>query len=145
MTELPPPEPEYLSYATPSRQSSNGLAIASMVCGIVSIPLMPCAWFVAIPAAIVAVVLGFVARRRALRGEAEGKGMALAGIICGSSALALVVLAAVAFVAMFSRGKNSVWMSTTTRSATTAPAATVPSMAVPVGTPNLPPPTTAPR
>jgi hypothetical protein len=134
MTELPPPEPSYLSYASPGR-SPKGLAIASMVCGISSIPLLACAWFLAIPAAIVAVVLGVIARRRASRGEAEGKGMALAGMICGSASLGLAVLAISAVVVFFRMAKtHPSWMpSTSSTSGTTivtvAPTGLVPATA----------------
>ena len=67
------------------------MAIASMVLGIVSLVLF-CIWWLAIPCAILAVILGVVARGKASRGEAEGRGMATAGIICGAVAIMLAVL-----------------------------------------------------
>jgi len=63
---------------------SQGQAIASMVCGIVSLVIC-CLWFVSGPLAIVAVVLGHVAISKAKKDPARfgGKGMARAGLITG--------------------------------------------------------------
>jgi len=72
----------------------KGLAIASMVLGIVAVAL--CAyWFLAIPAAIVALVLGIVALTRISHGTAGGKGFALTGVITGAVALVLSIIAVV--------------------------------------------------
>ncbi len=59
-----------------TRQSTNGLSIASLVLGIV--------WFLGI-GSILAVIFGFVSRRqiKASGGRQTGEGMALAGIILG--------------------------------------------------------------
>ena len=64
----------------------KGFAIASMCCGIFSI-VFCCAWYLAIPAAGVALVLGILnlTKHGALRG------MALAGIICGGVGLFLTL------------------------------------------------------
>jgi hypothetical protein len=79
----------YGGYTPPVTQSS-GLAIASMILGILSLPLL-WAYCAGLPCAIVAVVLGHIARRRARRNEAGGGGMALAGLICAYISLALVL------------------------------------------------------
>jgi hypothetical protein len=74
----PPPQPATPSYGTggSTATGTNGLAIASLVCGIVGCFTVT---------AIVAVVLGFVARNQIERtgGTQQGSGMALAGIILG--------------------------------------------------------------
>jgi Domain of unknown function (DUF4190) len=75
----PPPQPATPSYSaggTSGTPKTNGLAIASLVCGIVG-----CFWITA----IVAIVLGFIARNqiRESSGTQQGDGMALAGIILG--------------------------------------------------------------
>jgi hypothetical protein len=97
MTDFPPPaSPQALQYSS-QPELPKGMAIASMVCGICSIPFL-CIWYLAIPAAIVAVVLGFIARAKAKRGEAAGSGMATAGILgfsdeqpsCGSTGSCVV-------------------------------------------------------
>jgi Domain of unknown function (DUF4190) len=79
-TPNPPPgtpaygsEPTGYGFETPK---TNGLAIASLVCGIIG-----CFWITA----IVAIVLGFVARNQIEQsgGTQQGSGFALAGIILG--------------------------------------------------------------
>lgn len=79
---------------------SKGLAIAAMVLGIVSIPTF-CYPYVSIPCAIIAIVLGFVARSKANRGEAGGAGFAVAGLLCGFVSIGLLVLLAVIFGVAF--------------------------------------------
>jgi len=91
MSQMPPIQP---NYATPTGPKTSGMAIASMVLGIVSLAMF-CVWYLAIPCAILAVVLGTVARGPITRGQATGRGMATAGIVCGVIALGLAVLAIV--------------------------------------------------
>jgi len=75
---LPPsPSPQPATpYSAAPKTGTNGLAIASLVCGIVGCFTIT---------AIVAVVLGFVARNQIEKsgGTQQGSGMALAGIILG--------------------------------------------------------------
>ena len=75
----------------------KGLGIASMVCGIVS--LIGCCgmWYVSLPCAIVAIVLGIV---QIVKNDARG--MAIAGIICGGLGIALTVLVIVGVMAFLS-------------------------------------------
>lgn len=74
---------------------SNGLAIASMVCGIVSVPLS-CCYGAGLPVALAAVIMGFIARKQINEsgGSQGGQGMALAGIITGfvSMVVGIIVL-----------------------------------------------------
>jgi hypothetical protein len=65
----------------------SGLAVASMVLGIISLVLL-CIPYISIPCAIVGLVLGLVGNGKAGRGEAGGGGMAKAGIVCTIIALA---------------------------------------------------------
>lgn len=81
MTQLP--------YAP--NQKSSGLAVTSMVLGIISLALF-CVWYIALPCAIVGLVLGIVASGKVKRGEAAGAGMAKAGIICSIVALGLAII-----------------------------------------------------
>lgn len=93
----PPPyaggyAPPYGSMAPPT----SGLAIASMVCGIVA----PCLCYFAIVAAIPAVICGHLAMARIRENPLTlGRGMALAGLILGYIfiALTIFVVAAGAF------------------------------------------------
>jgi hypothetical protein len=75
----------YAPYAAGTKKT-NGLAIASLVCG--------CAGFLFFIPAILAVVLGFVARSQIRRsaGTQSGDGLAIAGIIVGFAWIALFVI-----------------------------------------------------
>lgn len=73
-------------YGTAS-QDKKGFAIASMVCGIVSI-VTCCCEYIAIPLSIVAIVLGIISIKK----QESGKGMAIAGIACGGAALAFIIV-----------------------------------------------------
>lgn len=77
----PPGTPPYYYVA---RRRTNGLAIASLVCGI-------CGFLYLIPA-ILGIVFGAVAVRQIKRDGSEGRGMAIAGIACGAAWLALVLV-----------------------------------------------------
>lgn len=66
-----------------------GLAIASMVLGIVALVLSCCFYYISIPCAIIGVILAAVS----LGGKKAGKGMAIAGLVC--SILSLIPAAIV--------------------------------------------------
>jgi uncharacterized protein DUF4190/uncharacterized protein DUF1707 len=85
-------QPQYqVQYAMPRR--TNGLAVASLACGIGQIFF----WFLA---AIPAVVLGHMARRQIRQTGEDGAGMALAGLILGWIGIVLTVLLVVGAVAL---------------------------------------------
>ena len=73
------------------------MSIASLVLGILSIPLF-CTYGVL---AVLAIVFGHIALRQIKRsmGAQSGRGMAIAGLVCGYIGLALLVLLIVAIVA----------------------------------------------
>ncbi|MFM8311412.1 MAG: DUF4190 domain-containing protein [Ilumatobacteraceae bacterium] len=67
---------------------NDGMAIASMVLGIVSL-VIPC---VGVITGLIGLVLGIISLGRVQpRGERLGRGMAIAGIVCSSIALMLYV------------------------------------------------------
>jgi hypothetical protein len=72
----------------PSAQETSGLAIASVICGVLSITILPC--FSAIPA----VICGHLAKSKinARPDLYRGEGLALAGLITGYIGLALIAL-----------------------------------------------------
>jgi hypothetical protein len=87
MSEIPPPPsmPQSMPPQMPPNMGmpqqsgpGKGMAITSLILGIVSVALC-LYWFIALPAGIVAVVLGVMARKRGV-----GAGLALAGIITGA-------------------------------------------------------------
>ncbi|HEY9439203.1 MAG TPA: DUF4190 domain-containing protein, partial [Streptomyces sp.] len=67
---------------------ANGLGVAALVLGIVSVVGF-CMWGLAIVPGVIALILGIIGRGRAKRGEATNGGMALAGIILGSIGMAI--------------------------------------------------------
>jgi hypothetical protein len=99
-----PGQPQYLGYQSNFGNPSNGMAVASMVLGIVSFPVS-LFWCAGTITAILAVIFGFIARARIKRGETlVGGGMALSGIILGFVHLGLIVLFLVALVIALAAG-----------------------------------------
>ena len=70
----------------PTVQPTNGLAVAALVLGILSIVMFWIPFLGWIPV-VVGLVLGLVAMQ-----QPYGRGMALAGVVCSSIALALKLL-----------------------------------------------------
>ncbi|SEE47625.1 DUF4190 domain-containing protein [Streptomyces sp. Ag109_O5-10] len=84
---------------------NNGLGTAAMVTGIIS-AIGFCLAPVAFVMGVLAIVFGSIGRRRVRRGEATNGGQALAGIICGSAGLVLVVAFVTLIVVAGSRGSQ---------------------------------------
>ena len=78
--------------------SQNGLAIASLVTGILALPTTCCCSILSLPLGIAACVMGGIAlsKIKAAPQIYGGKGLALGGAICG----ALSILLAIAFLAL---------------------------------------------
>jgi FtsH-binding integral membrane protein len=77
----------------------NGMAIASMICGIISMPTCMCSCIfpgINSPLAIAALVLGIIGMNkiRSAPQMYKGGGMAITGIITGSVGIILILLAA---------------------------------------------------
>lgn len=92
------------AYGYPHHPPTNGLAIAALVLGVVSVfgavlgvPLFVFAVLGA-PAGVVGLILGVVARGKVRQRQQQGAGMALAGIITAAISLALDLLLVVFFV-----------------------------------------------
>ena len=81
----------------PSRSLPKGLAVASLVLGILGLLT---AFFGGGLLGLVAVILGVLALGKIKRGEADGRGLALGGIITGALAL-LITIGIVAIGASF--------------------------------------------
>lgn len=89
MTAVPPPPPPPPAGVPAPAQPGKGLAITSLVLGILSV-LLCLYWFIALPIGIVAVVLGIMARSKGV-----GGGMALTGIITGALGAVLALILAI--------------------------------------------------
>jgi hypothetical protein len=89
--QTPPPQPPYPFQPT-GQPPTNGMAIASLVCGIGQLAAGPFA-------GIAAIILGHMARRRIrLTGE-QGDGLAMTGLVLGYiGTVGLVLLALLAFL-----------------------------------------------
>lgn len=83
----------YGSVNPPAPAKTNSFAIASLVLGIVTVPLICCCG-AGILTGILAVVFGFMAKNKikASMGAEKGDGMALAGIILGFAGIGLGIL-----------------------------------------------------
>jgi hypothetical protein len=77
----------------PQVPKNDGLAIAALSCGVASIPLVVFC-FIGAVVGVVALVLGLVSLGRisGSGGYLTGRGMALAGAICGGVGLGLTVV-----------------------------------------------------
>jgi hypothetical protein len=85
-----PPQGQGGYYQQPQKRGS-GMAITALILG--SIAVLSC-WTIigGILFGLVAIVLGFIASRRAKRGEAGGRAMAITGIVLGLLGLAISVV-----------------------------------------------------
>lgn len=80
-------------------QPQKGLAIASLVCGILALPSTCCCSLLSLPLAIAAAVMGGIALSKANAQPeiyGEGKGMAIGGLVCGI----LAILFSIAMMAL---------------------------------------------
>lgn len=89
-------------------QLRNGLAIAALCCGIIGmiVGLIPYAFFVGVPLAVLAIVFGTVEIGRARR-IGGPKGMALAGLLTGIVAAVLSIIGMVIFFSTLHNVYNS--------------------------------------
>ncbi|MEV0896191.1 DUF4190 domain-containing protein [Actinoplanes sp. NPDC049802] len=93
MSIPPPPPPPFHGEPggmSPSA-SDNSQGLIAMILGIVSIPAL-CCFYLGVPLALAAIVLGFLGKQKADRGLAGNRGQAVAGIACGIATLALAVV-----------------------------------------------------
>ncbi len=77
--------PRYFTPAASYAQPIDGMAIASLVLGILSI-IPFCIWFVAIPLGIMALIFGF------LGNKGSSKGIAVGGIVCGIVGIVIALI-----------------------------------------------------
>lgn len=88
-----PASPYSAATGVPVFSPSSGLAIASMVCGIVSV-ITSCVWCIGGLLALVAIILGHIAFSKAKADPSRfgGKGMAAAGLVTGYFGIVISIL-----------------------------------------------------
>lgn len=95
-----PPPPNYAApnyapppgYPRPVKPKSNGLAVASLVLGILTVTFgMWCLWFFPV-LPILAVVFGHISLSQLRRQGGTGRGMAIAGLVMGYIGLAATIV-----------------------------------------------------
>jgi hypothetical protein len=74
------------------QQPANGMGVAAMVLGILSVCLFCLYGVVAIVLGVLALIFGILGKKRAERGEATNRGQAKAGIILGSIGIAIGII-----------------------------------------------------
>ena len=103
--QLPPAAPGYPPpYGAPGYgpQPPKGMAIGSMVTGIISVAglCIPYINFASLILGIIAAILGGVALKKIQRGEAGGKGQAITGLVLGIIVCALAAIGIIMFFAV---------------------------------------------
>ncbi|MFJ9031235.1 DUF4190 domain-containing protein [Streptomyces sp. NPDC102274] len=89
----PQPYPGMPGYGQPGWQPpANGMGVAAMVLGILSVCLFCLYGIGGIVLGVLALIFGIVGRKRVQRGEANNEGQARAGVILGSIGIALGVI-----------------------------------------------------
>lgn len=88
--QQPVQRPVYQQTNVKPELPGKGMGITGMVLGIVSLALF-CIWYLAIPCAIVGIILSGIAAKKA-KEVGMKNGMATAGIVCASIALGITIL-----------------------------------------------------
>lgn len=86
----PPPAPVYYRTTATMR---NGLGAAALACGLIGILLgqVPLLFFGSGALGVLAIVFGLIGIRRALRGRASNRAVAVTGLVTGVAAVALAI------------------------------------------------------
>ena len=97
----PPPAPGPYAYAQPpaypAKPKTNGLALASMILGILGVTIGLC--LLAFPVMpILAVVFGHIGLNQIRKTGAQGRGFAITGLVTGYIGIALAVLWLIGFI-----------------------------------------------
>lgn len=79
---------------------NKGKSIASMILGIVSI-LFVCIWWISIPCAIIAIILGIIGKKDG------GKGMAVTGIVLSAISIGLALLVVLGLASFIGLGATA--------------------------------------
>lgn len=103
------PNPQFYSnngYQEPPQ--TNGLAIASLVCGIISIVISWC-WGIGFIPGILAIIFGLISKPKTGMNAGKLPGIAIAGIICGIAGIIFSVIFFAMELSAFNEAKNSLY------------------------------------
>lgn len=89
---------QYQQYQAPIQPQSNGMAIASMIMGILGVLLGCCLWYFTIPLAIAGLVLGIVVIKK----KKGGRNLAIVGIVLCSLSIIIGIVAGIMVLAVLS-------------------------------------------
>jgi hypothetical protein len=90
----------------PVAAKTSVLAIVSLVTGILGLPMLICSFF-ALPFQIAAIICGHIALVQIGREPQQtGKGMAIAGLVCGYLGIILIIVSIVALVVLGNQVKD---------------------------------------
>ncbi len=92
---------QYQQYQTPVQPQSNGMAVGSLICGILGILLSCCLWYIAIPLAIAGLVLGILV----IKNKKGGKNLAIVGIVLSAISIIIGIFAAIMVIAVLTNPK----------------------------------------
>lgn len=94
---------QYQQYQEPVQPQSNGMAVGSLICGILGILLSCCLWYIAIPLAIAGLVLGILV----IKNKKGGKNLAIVGIILSAISIVIGIVAAIMVIAVLTNPEFS--------------------------------------
>lgn len=97
----PPPMPYGDYYGAPMAAPRNGVGLAALVFAVIAL-VGSCSVLGGLILGVVAVILGFIGRGRASRGEATNGAVATTGVVLGFLAIAL----SIAFIAFYANSFN---------------------------------------
>ncbi len=90
----------------PERTLPKGMAVASLVLGILGV--LTAFFLLGGLLGLVAVILGFVALGKIKKGEADGRGLAIGGIVTGAIALVLTLILVATVGAFFASNSDNI-------------------------------------
>lgn len=96
--------------STPAPQLRNGLGTAALVLGIIGVvfAFVPLMWWLGFILGLLALIFGFVGRRRVKSARADNGGAALTGVLTGLAAMVTSTAMFIAFMAALGGVANSV-------------------------------------
>jgi hypothetical protein len=90
----------------PAVPTSNGIAVASLVLGILAVVLFFTIW-IPVVLGILAIVFGALGISKTNKQGAPQKGLAIAGLVCGAAGIALAILFIVFVIALGTSGAET--------------------------------------